>query len=399
MKRIIIIGCYILNIATGFGQHPMDAVTVSGYVFVDRNGNGIHDDNEPGVAGVAVSDQVNVVLTNAGGSYELKVIRGYDMVFISVPSGYKIQKLFWQKIPDNQTHVQLDFAIEKTSDLKEFSFIQASDTHISEKTIDRMEKFRAVVDSVKPDFVLVTGDLVRDALRVSETEATGYYKLYQHQINQMTVPVWSIPGNHENFGIERQTSLVSSKNPFYGRKMFHHYFGPDYYSFNFGGIHFVGLNSVDFEDLWYYGHVDSIQVEWLKKDLAVISQNMPIVTFCHIPFYSGGLSLENFKEFGFDRTVEVEKGNLQYRHVVSNANEVITILRQHNFPLALAGHHHSSQQFTLKNITGQPLRFEQAAAVIGQSEDGGLEFTSGVTLYHVKNGMIGEGKFIPLDKK
>jgi len=399
MKRIIVIGCYILNVITGYGQQSASAVTVSGRVFVDRNGNGIRDGNEPGVAGVAVSDQVNVVQTNAGGNYKLTGVPGYDIVFISIPSGYKLQKSYWQKIPDGQTNVQLDFAIEKIPDLKEFSFIQASDTHVSEKTIDRMEKLRAVVDSVKPDFVLVTGDLVRDALRVSEKEATGYFELYQQQIKQMTTPVWNVPGNHENFGIERQSSLVSSKNPLYGRQMLHHYFGPDYYSFNFGGIHFVGLNSVDFEDLWYYGHVDSTQVEWLKKDLAVIPQNMPVVTFCHIPFFSGGLSFENFKEFGFDRTVEVEKGELQYRHVVSNASEVIAILRQYNFPLALAGHHHSSQQFTLKNTTGQPLRFEQAAAVIGPSEDGGLQFKSGVTLYHVKNGTIGEGIFIPLDKK
>jgi Icc-related predicted phosphoesterase len=397
MKLIIIILCYILNV-TGYAQQPTATVIVSGHVFVDRNGNGIRDDNEPGIAGVAVSDQVNVVQTNAGGIYELTGIPGYDFVFISVPSGYKLQKSFWQKIPDGQTNVQLDFAIEKIPDLKEFYFIQASDTHISEKTIDRMQKFRAVVDSVKPDFVLVTGDLVRDALRVSETEASGYFELYKSQIKQITVPVWNIPGNHEIFGIERQTSLVSSKNPLYGRRMFHHYFGPDYYSFNFGGIHFVGLNSVDFEDLWYYGHVDSIQVEWLKKDLAVIPQNMPVVTFCHIPFYSGGLSLQNFKEFGFDRTVEVEKGSLQYRHVVSNASEVIAILRHYNFPLALAGHYHSSQQFTL-NTTDKLLRFEQTAAVIGPSEDGGLHFPSGVTLYHVKNGTIGEGIFIPLDKK
>src|SRR5664279_6217995 len=78
MKRIIIIWCYILNITTGYGQQPADTVTVSGHVFVDLNGNGIRDDNEPGVPGVAVSDQVNVVQTNAGGTYELTVIRGYD---------------------------------------------------------------------------------------------------------------------------------------------------------------------------------------------------------------------------------------------------------------------------------------------------------------------------------
>jgi predicted MPP superfamily phosphohydrolase len=398
MKRIIALLCLVLVVSTGYPQPVTGALTVSGHVFVDQNGNGIRDGNESGVAGVAVSDQVNVVQTDAAGAYQLSGLRGYGFVFISLPSGYKPSKLFWQKVPAVETNVQMDFAIEKITDLKEFSFIQASDTHVSEKTIDRMQKFRAVVDSVKPDFVIITGDLVRDALRVSEPEATGYFELYRDQIKQMTIPVWSVPGNHELFGIERQTSLVNSKNPLYGRNMYHHYFGPDYYSFNFGGIHFIGLNSVDFEDLWYFGHVDSIQVEWMKKDLSMIPPNTPVVTFNHIPFYSGGLSIQNFKEFGFDRTVELEKGNLQYRHVVSNAHEVISILRHYNFLLALAGHHHSSQQFTL-NITGQPLRFEQTAAIIGPLEDGDFQFPSGVTLYQVKNGTISKGIFIPLDKK
>ncbi len=67
-----------------------------------------------------------------------------------------------------------------------FSFIQASDTHVSEKTLDRMRKFRAVVDSVKPDFVIITGDLVKDALWVPETDARGLYELFQREIGKMT---------------------------------------------------------------------------------------------------------------------------------------------------------------------------------------------------------------------
>jgi len=398
MKRRIALLCFTLIVSTGYAQPLTGALTVSGYVFVDQNGNGIRDGNEPGIAGVPVSDQVNVVQTDDVGAYQLSGLKGYGFVFISVPSGYKQSKSFWQRVPDVQTNVKMDFAIEKIADLKEFSFIQASDTHVSEKTIDRMQKFRAVVDSVKPDFVIITGDLVRDALRVSEPEATGYFELYRDQIKKMTIPVWSVPGNHELFGIERQTSLVNLKNPLYGRNMYHHYFGPDYYSFNFGGIHFIGLNSVDFEDLWYFGHVDSIQVEWMKKDLSMIPPNTPVVTFNHIPFYSGGLSLQNFKEFGLERTVELEKGNLQYRHVVSNAREMISILLHYNFSLALAGHHHSCQQFSF-NFTGRQMRFEQTAAVIGPLEDGDFKFPSGVTLYHVNNGMIGKGIFIPLDKK
>lgn len=98
-------------------------------------------------------------------------------------------------------------------------------------------------------------------------------------------PVWTVPGNHENFGIERDKSKVSIAHPLYGRQMYHHYHGPDYYSFNFGGVHFVGLNTVDIDDQWYYGHLDSLQLTWLERDLAMVPPTMPVVTFNHIPFF------------------------------------------------------------------------------------------------------------------
>jgi 3',5'-cyclic AMP phosphodiesterase CpdA len=243
--------------------------------------------------------------------------------------------------------------------------------------------------------VIITGDLVKDALRVPETEARGLYELFQREIGKMTTPVWCIPGNHENFGIERQLSLVSPANPLYGRKMYRYYFGPDYYSFNYGGCHFIGLNSLSFEDLYYYGHIDSTQLEWLKRDLAVVPLSTPVISFQHVPFFSGVLSMSAFKDNGFDRTVEWEHGAQQYRHVVSNAGEVVAILSKHNYPLALAGHHHLQQKFTMEGVQ---TRFEQTAAVIGPSDEGGLSHPSGVTLYHVVNGVVDEGRFIRLDK-
>ena len=68
--------------------------------------------------------------------------------------------------------------------------------------------------------------------------------------------------------------------------MYHHYLGPDYYSFTRGGVHFVGLNTVDIDDQQYYGHVDSLQLAWLERDLALVPAAMPIVTFDHIPFFT-----------------------------------------------------------------------------------------------------------------
>jgi len=383
-KTCHLIFSFLMSLSAG-GQ------MITGQVFVDANGNGLRDKNEEGLKGVVISDQVSTAETDANGAYQLNA-RGYGFVFASVPGGYSASKSSWQKIAASTA---IDFPLVKTSNRQEFRFIHASDTHISEKSIDRMTKLRALVDEVKPDFVLVTGDLVRGALRVSEREASGYYELYLQEIQKFSVPVWSVPGNHENFGIERHLSLVSPSHPLYGKKMYRHYLGPNYYSFNYGGVHFIGLDDVDFEDLWYYGHVDSVQVAWMKKDLASVG-NAPVVTFNHIPFFTGGLSLTTFTESGLSRTLEREKGVLQFRHTVSNAHELISILQKYNYPMALSGHYHARQVFWYES-GGQKIRYEQTSAVVGPSDEGDIKNSFRRDLYVVKNGQISEGQFIPLD--
>jgi hypothetical protein len=369
---------------------------INGYVYIDKNNNGTKDQNEEGIKGVAVSDQLNLVQTDASGHYEISDGKGFGYVMISLPDGYKPAKTYWQKIMEGTS--QYDFALIKTPAITEFKFIHASDTHISEASAIRTQRLKTMADSLKSDFVLISGDLIKDALRVPETEASSLYELYLRETKKFSMPVWSAPGNHEIFGIERHLSLVSPKNPLYGKKMFRNYLGPNYYSFNYGGVHFVALDDVDYEDLWYYGHVDSLQVEWLKKDLAAVPASQPVVTFAHMPFFSGGLSLSNFEEDGPGRSLEKQKGKTHYRHVVSNAQELLGIISKHPYPLSLAGHFHARQIF-LFEAQGQKTRYEQTAAIVGPAGEGAVTMVSGFTLYTVKNGQISEGKFVRLDKK
>jgi len=368
--------------------------SVSGFVFEDLNNNGAKDANEKGIRDAVVSDQVNVVTTNENGFYQIQYTSTYGILFVSLPNGFQ-SKAWWQRVDSINNVSQINFPLVKIASPSSFTFIHASDTHISETSLDRIRKFQQIIDSVKPELVLITGDLIRDALRVPDTEATRLYELFLTEIKKTKPPVWYIPGNHEIFGIERHLSLVSQQHPLYGRKMYHHYLGPDYYSFNYGGIHFIGLNSVEFEDLWYYGRIDSIQLEWLKKDVATVSPATPIITFQHIPFFSGGFSMMPFEEDGPGRSVVREKGVLQYRHIVSNTQEVLTILKDHNYPLALGGHYHFQQKFSFEGLS---TRFEQTAAVVGPTNEGNIQMPSGITVYHVKDGKIDEGNFIHLDR-
>lgn len=177
--------------------------------------------------------------------------------------------------------------------------------------------------------------------------------------------------------------------------MYRHYLGPDYYSFTFGGIHFIGLNSVDYHDLWYYGHIDSTQLKWLKKESAIISKQTPIVTFNHIPFYSGGMSMQEYSEEEPGSVLISINGKKHYRHVVTNASDVMTILKDHNYPVALSGHYHAAQKFSFESFK-RKTEFHQTAAVVGPSSGGGFDMASGVILYSVSNGEIVDRKFILL---
>ncbi|MEO8359492.1 MAG: metallophosphoesterase, partial [Vicinamibacteria bacterium] len=180
---------------------------VKGVVFDDRNGDGTRQPPEPGIAGISVSNQIDVAQTGPDGSYTLPS-RGYGVAFVSAPRGRAAAGAFWRAIPSVDTAV-VDFPLTSIADSDDFTFLHASDTHISEASVGRTRSLLKIVADRKPEFVVVSGDLIKDALRVPEADASRLYELYVKEMATSTRPIWSGPGNHENFGIERHHSLVS----------------------------------------------------------------------------------------------------------------------------------------------------------------------------------------------
>ncbi len=382
----------LVFLAAGALSRAQAPVPVGGTVFEDTNGNGRRDSGERGLASVAVSNQREVVKTGSDGAYRLPG-SGYGLVFVSIPDGYRSVGPFWQPVSASVTAGSLDFALTVHRTPAEFTFIHASDTHVSQQSLERLRKFRSVAEARRPDFVLVSGDLVRDALRVGEEEARGYYDLYVDETRRFPMPVWSVPGNHENFGIERHLSLVSTKHPLYGKGMYRQRLGPNYYSFTYGGVHFVGLDTVDIADLWYYGHVDEAQLAWLRADLESVPAETPVVTFNHIPFVSAVDMTGGYRDDGTAPTLIKLGDRTVFRHIVSNFKEVLAVLQLRDWTLALGGHFHTRESIRYESAVRT--RFQQAAAVVGPT-DNVVPAISGVTLYRVKNGVIDDGEFIPL---
>jgi hypothetical protein len=53
------------------------------------------------------------------------------------------------------------------------------------------DAYASSFDSLRPTFALITVILVRDALRVSEAEATSYYDLFARETAPFKTPLWS----------------------------------------------------------------------------------------------------------------------------------------------------------------------------------------------------------------
>lgn len=393
LRSVYGVGALVALLATTAPVAQPARTSIRGIVFVDRNGDGRRDADEPGLAGVVVSDQAQAVATAADGSYSLDEIRGYGLVSVSALPGYRAGGRFWRKVADAGGRV--DFPLVPWALGEEFTFLHASDTHVSEQSVPRMRRLREIVEARRPAFVLMSGDLVRDALRVGEAEARGDYDLFLREIATFRVPVWTVPGNHEIFGIERHLSLVNPKHPLYGKAMYRELLGPDYYSFNAGDIHFVGLNTVDVDDLWYYGHVDEVQLAWLGRDLSFVPAGATVVTFNHVPFFTAMETVNGYRDEGAAPTVIRVGGRAVFRHVVSNALDVLAGLAAYRHTLALGGHMHAREKLQFE-AEGRATRFYQTAAVVGPGE-GPMHMRSGVTLYRVRGRDIDDGEFIPLD--
>jgi 3',5'-cyclic AMP phosphodiesterase CpdA len=60
--------------------------------------------------------------------------------------------------------------------------------------------------------------------------------------------------------------------------------GTGYYSFDVNGVHFMALvNAVATQGM---GHLGQDQLDWIKKDVAGLSSETPIVVFAHVPLFA-----------------------------------------------------------------------------------------------------------------
>ncbi|HXD00763.1 MAG TPA: metallophosphoesterase [Verrucomicrobiae bacterium] len=213
-----------------------------------------------------------------------------------------------------------------------FSFVQISDSHIgfnkdgvNTDVAGTLKEAIARINALPepPDFVLHTGDLTHLAA------ADEFDTLDQLLKSVKTQQIFYVPGEHDVTGDEGKLYLER-----FGKNTK----GQGWQSFDFNGVHFVGLVNVVNIQQNGLGALGDDQLEWLEDDLKDKSTDTPIVVFAHIPLWSvypkwgwgtddGAQALGYLKRFGsvtvlnghIHQTMKKVEGRVTFHTAMSTA--------------------------------------------------------------------------------
>ena len=246
-----------------------------GLVFHDRNRNGLPDPGEEGLAGVPVSDGRRVVLTDRDGGFHLPEGGLSGPVFVSPPSGWWTDR-FWLPPGD-----ELYFGLYAIAEPEEFSFIQVTDIHLIPEAADNLRQFVDAVNSLPepPAFVVATGDLIMAGDRYREPrQLEAAFTDYLALMAALEVPLFNVLGNHDC------ACALPREHPYWHKGAYRALLGPSWYSFNYGGWHFVVLDT-NSPSCPTWEAIPQEQLYWLEQDLAVLPPATPLVLFSHVPLF------------------------------------------------------------------------------------------------------------------
>ena len=248
-------------------------VTVSVRAFNDTNANGVFDQDDHGLEGVLVSDGENVARTGEDGMYEFSFNVPDEphcrFVFATQPSGYLPfhQPFLLVKPDDTQTVYQADFpfvanakSLEKT-----FSFITTSDSQFN--TLEEMITIAKDYDQMTsgpggPAFLVTAGDL-------TQTGTHYEWDMYDIIRGASAIDVYNGFGGHDGNCLSPRCSLNYELR-----------IGPPYYSWEYGGVHFIQLIS---ELPYLKSNAQERHQKWIAADLGAIPQGMPVIVVSHYP--------------------------------------------------------------------------------------------------------------------
>ncbi len=270
---------------------------------------------------VLVSDGRRVARTNDRGEYQLAV--GPDsgrFVFVTTPRGWW-GDTFHVRVEKAAETGRADFALNPIDQPDQFDFVFACD--LSSPKPWAVPKLKASIREINqleptPAFMLVQGDLW-----LHGADWLGMHEKYLECLALLKVPVRHGRGNHEQ------------------REPYEQVFGPAYYSFDWGKVHFIVLdgNRPIPGGSNFYGLVDGSELAWLKADLAAQPKDKPIIVGVHIPIVSTYPA----------RRTDLKREEAPFWQL-PNDRVLTKLFAQHSVKLVLQGHMHENERITVDGV-------------------------------------------------
>ena len=305
----------------------------TGTVFVDRNGNGLRDPREAGLAGIKVSDGVAVVTTDAAGRYALPFTEGRT-VFVIKPAGYDFPRRA-DGMPDFWRHLRVqagpalryggipvqspgcrDFALQPRKPTKAPLDVLVFADPQTKSHADVGYYERDIIDSVlanaahaRAAFGISLGDITNDDLSL--------YPALNHATAKLDIPWLHVPGNHDlDFDAMRdEDSLLT----------FRATYGPDTFAWEDERAVVVALDDVIYRPQTgdYIGGLREDQFVFLQAYLPTVPKDRLLVLGVHIPLFDAAPGRETFRRADRER--------------------LFALLRDFPHVLLLSGHSHTQR--------------------------------------------------------
>ncbi len=261
-----------------------------------------------GIPGVVVSDGYDCVATDANGVYQFKSNSLTRIIYFSTPSEYKIRvggypskPETYKSIKPDGSRIRTDFALTPLEGGKEnnWTFIGIGDPQCATSSNanryagETIPDIKQAVAGKKSVYAMTLGDIVFDSTNMWQIMVSSMASVYNGAWN---ILFFQTIGNHDHDSLKPDTS-DDAADDYNATSTFVSFYGPTDYSFNRGDVHVVSLDDIRVTSqknssrsngkTWSYGHgFTREQLEWLKKDLALVpdKENKMIFICCHIPF-------------------------------------------------------------------------------------------------------------------
>ncbi|KOH44096.1 calcineurin-like phosphoesterase C-terminal domain-containing protein [Sunxiuqinia dokdonensis] len=266
---------------------------VRGFVYEDVNQNNRKDRREQGVSGVAVSNGLEVVQTNAEGAYELPASDD-QIIFVIKPAGYQLPvnefnlpQFYTIHKPEGSPDLKykgseptgklprsVDFALLPSEEKTDFQMLVFGDPQpytqqeidfFAQGIVSELEQVQGV------DLGLSLGDLVGDDLNLFDP--------YKRAVAAIGIPWFNVMGNHD-MNYDGEADHLTDET-------FETHFGPANYAFNHGQVHFIVLDDILYPDprdsRGYWGGFREDQLRFVENDLQFVPKDHLVVLAFHIP--------------------------------------------------------------------------------------------------------------------